>query len=73
MGTRTDSKALLLAIVTQDLTPKIQAHEIIKNIVHFIDGGGGGKPEIAQAGGKKPKRLEQALEGDYKIIANLQN
>ena len=73
LGTRTDSKALLLAIVTQDLTPKIQANEIIKNIVHFIDGGGGGKPEMAQAGGKKPKRLEQALEGVYKIIANLQN
>jgi len=73
LGTRTDSKALLLAIVTQDLTPKIQANEIIKNIVHFIDGGGGGKPEMAQAGGKKPKRLKQALEGVYKIIANLQN
>jgi len=41
--------------------------------VHFIDGGGGGKPEMAQAGGKKPKRLKQALEGVYKIIANLQN
>ncbi|MCK4426433.1 MAG: alanine--tRNA ligase, partial [Deltaproteobacteria bacterium] len=68
IGSRTDSKALLLVLVTKDLTDRLHAGNMIKQIAQMIGGGGGGSPEIAQAGGPKPERLEEALEAVYDII-----
>jgi len=68
IGSRAGSKALLLVLVTKDLTDRLHAGNMIKQVAKMIGGGGGGSPEMAQAGGPKPKRLEEALEAVYDII-----
>jgi alanyl-tRNA synthetase len=69
LGTARGARALLLAAVTQDLTKKYHAGEIIKRIAPLIGGGGGGKPDLAQAGGKDPTRLREALEAVYQLVS----
>ena len=61
-------KATLLAAVTDDLTAKIGAGEILKQIAPIIDGGGGGRPNMAQAGGKKPDKLDEAIAKAAEVI-----
>ncbi|RPI49064.1 MAG: alanine--tRNA ligase, partial [Deltaproteobacteria bacterium] len=68
IGSRTSNKALLLVLVTKDLTDWLHAGNIIKQVAKMIGGGGGGSSEMAQAGGPKPERLEEALEAVYDII-----
>ncbi len=69
LGTRRGDRALLLVAVTQDLAPRYPAGNIIKRIAPLIGGGGGGKPELAQAGGKQPEKLPEALEAVFEIVA----
>jgi alanyl-tRNA synthetase len=68
IGSQADSKALLLVLVTKDLTDRLHAGNMIKQVARMIGGGGGGRPEMAQAGGPKPERLEEALEAVYDIV-----
>ncbi|MFQ5668050.1 MAG: alanine--tRNA ligase [Candidatus Binatia bacterium] len=69
LGTTRGERALLLAAVTRDLIPKYHAGHIIKRLAPLIGGGGGGKPELAQAGGKEPARLREALEVVYQLVS----
>jgi alanyl-tRNA synthetase len=69
LGTPSGERALLLAAVTKDLTQRVHAGEIIKRIAPLIGGGGGGKPDLAQAGGKNPAGLKEALEAVYQIVS----
>ncbi|HAW59884.1 MAG TPA: alanine--tRNA ligase [Actinobacteria bacterium] len=56
-------KAMLVSAVTSDLVGDgFHAGEILKEIAPLVGGGGGGKPELAQAGGKHPEKIPQALE-----------
>ncbi|HDD35738.1 MAG TPA: alanine--tRNA ligase [Candidatus Desulfofervidus auxilii] len=71
LGTRSDEKVVLLAMVTKDLINKIKANEILKQIAPLIGGGGGGKPDMAQAGGKYPDKLPQALAAVYALIERM--
>ena len=71
LGTRSDDKVVLLAMVTKNLTNRIQANEIIKQIAPLIGGGGGGRPDMAQAGGKYPEKLYKALKAVYDIVEKL--
>lgn len=61
LGAVTDEKVALVVGVTKDLTTKIQAGTLIKRIAAEVGGSGGGRPELAQAGGKDPAKLDQAL------------
>ncbi|MBU5635844.1 alanine--tRNA ligase [Geomonas sp. Red69] len=61
-------KANLLVAVTSDLTSRWKAGDIIKAIAPIVGGNGGGKPELAQAGGSKPENLAEALEAVYRIV-----
>ena len=57
-----DGKATLIAGVTDDLTKKgLKAGDIVKEIAPIVDGGGGGQPHLAQAGGKSPEKITDAL------------
>ena len=56
-----DGKVALLVAVTADLTSKIKAGDIIKNIAPIVGGTGGGRPDLAQAGGRDPSKLDEAL------------
>ncbi len=55
-------------MVTSDLTDRISAHELIGKIASLVDGGVGGKPDMAEAGGKDPSRLSEALEETYRVV-----
>ena len=56
-----EGKVALLVAVTPDLTSKIKAGDIIKNIAPIVGGTGGGRPDLAQAGGRDPSKLDEAL------------
>ena len=62
LGSRSEGKAMLLCIVTKDLTKRYHAGNIIKAVAPVVGGSGGGRPDMAQAGGQKPEFLEKALE-----------
>jgi alanyl-tRNA synthetase len=68
LGTRNDGKAFLLVGVTKDLSKKFHAGNIVKELAPLIGGGGGGKPDMAQAGGNKPENLDAALKKVFEII-----
>jgi alanyl-tRNA synthetase len=68
LGFTEGEKATLLAGVTDDLTAKIGAADLLKQISPLIDGGGGGRPNMAQAGGKKPEKIDEALAKAAQII-----
>jgi alanyl-tRNA synthetase len=68
LGCADGVKANLLAAVTADLTVRWKAGDIIKTLAPIIGGNGGGRPELAQAGGTKPENLDEALAAAYKII-----
>ena len=57
-----DEKPLVVAAISPDLVERdFHAGELVKTIAKIIGGGGGGKPSLAQAGGKDPARVEEAL------------
>ncbi len=62
LGGIAQSKAHLIAGVTKDLTQQIQANALIKVAAELVDGKGGGRPDMAQAGGTNPDKLSDALE-----------
>jgi alanyl-tRNA synthetase len=64
-----DSKVMLLASVTDDLIKQgIKAGDIVKEIAPMVGGGGGGRPQMAQAGGKDPSKLDAALAEATNLI-----
>ena len=63
-----DGKVALLVAVTPDLTAKIKAGDIIKNIAPIVGGTGGGRPDLAQAGGRDPSKLDEALNKVAKLV-----
>ena len=63
LGTvESDSKVTLVAGVSREIQGKIQAGSWVKDVAPLVGGGGGGKPDMAQAGGKTPETLPAALE-----------
>jgi alanyl-tRNA synthetase len=63
LGTTQEGKVSLIAAVTPDLTGKIKAGELVNHVASQVGGKGGGKPDLAQAGGTQPEHLSAALEG----------
>jgi len=62
IGMESDGKATLLAAVTDDLVARgIKAGDIIKDIAPIVGGSGGGRPQLAQAGGKDVTKIDQAI------------
>jgi alanyl-tRNA synthetase len=69
LGFEDDGRATLLAGVTDDLVTKgLKAGDIVREIAPIVDGGGGGRPQMAQAGGKNPKRIGEALARAGEVI-----
>ncbi|MQM72739.1 alanine--tRNA ligase [uncultured Pseudoramibacter sp.] len=69
-GKADTDKANLIATATKDIVKKgFHAGQLIKQIAKTVGGGGGGRPDMAQAGGKKPAALDQALAQAENIIA----
>jgi alanyl-tRNA synthetase len=62
VGSVADGKVALLVAVTPDLTGRIKAGDIIRQLAPMVGGSGGGRPDFAQAGGREPAGLDAALE-----------
>ena len=61
LGTVADGKVSLIAAVTSDLTARIKAGELVNFVATQVGGKGGGKADMAMAGGSQPQRLPEAL------------
>ena len=61
LGSVKDDKVNLVAAVSKDLTPRFNAGKLIQEVARAVGGGGGGRPDLAQAGGKDPSKLDAAL------------
>ena len=62
LGTETEGKVTLLAAVTTDLLSRVSADDLARVMAPVVGGRGGGKPDLAQAGGKDPGGIDAALE-----------
>jgi alanyl-tRNA synthetase len=63
-----ESKVNLVASVTQDLTRRYHAGNIIRELARMLGGGGGGRPDFAQAGGNEPANIDAALKRAEELI-----
>ena len=57
--------------MTPDLTTRIKAGQIVKEIAPIVGGGGGGRPDFAEAGGKQPERIDEMLAASEVTVSNL--
>lgn len=69
LGANIGGKATLLVTVSGDLVGRFSAGSLIREMAPIIGGSGGGKPEMAQAGGSNPDKLSAALEKIYTLIS----
>ena len=73
LASENDGKAGLVVSVSKDLTAKIQAGRIVKELAPIIGGGGGGRPDFAEAGGKDPSRIDELLSKAPDVVRALLN
>jgi alanyl-tRNA synthetase len=66
-----DGKVALIAAVTKDLTGKLDAGKIVKQAATYVEGSGGGRKDLAEAGGKNPSKLDESLQAVPGIIASM--
>ena len=70
LGSAAGAKAMLIVVVTSDLADRYHAGNIIKEIAAEVGGRGGGRPDMAQAGGSQPDNIDKALEKAYQVIGS---
>ena len=68
LGSVSDGKVSLVAAVTKDLTHKLDAGKIVKQAAAIVEGSGGGRKDLAEAGGKNPAKLDESLQAVPAII-----
>ena len=71
LGSATNGSVALIVGVTKDLTQKIQAGKVIGKVAEKVGGKGGGRPDLAEAGGKNPEALDAALGESYAVVESM--
>jgi alanyl-tRNA synthetase len=71
LGSATDGKVTLLTAVTKDLVDRVPANSLIQKLAPIVGGKGGGKADLAQAGGKDPEKLDDALDSAPEALRQL--
>ena len=71
IGSVADGKVALIVGVTKDLTDRVPAGKVIAQVAKAVGGSGGGRPDMAEAGGKNPEALDEALSGAYGVVDSL--
>jgi alanyl-tRNA synthetase len=71
LGSASDGNVSLIVGVTKDLTSRIQAGKVIGPVAQKVGGKGGGRPDLAEAGGKDAAALDAALDAVYGIVETL--
>jgi alanyl-tRNA synthetase len=71
LGSVSDGKVAIIVGVTKDLTGRVQAGKIVGKVAQRVGGSGGGRPDMAEAGGKDPQALDSALSASYGVVEEL--
>jgi alanyl-tRNA synthetase len=71
VGSASNGNVSLIAGVTKDLTSRIQAGKVVGAVAEKVGGKGGGRPDLAEAGGKNPEALDSALADVYNVVESL--
>jgi alanyl-tRNA synthetase len=71
LATAADSNVAIISAVTKDLTSKVHAGKLVGSVAAAVGGKGGGRPDMAEAGGSKPEALSAALEQVYTTIEGM--
>ncbi len=71
LGTAEDGKVALVTGVTKDLTRRLHAGKIVQELAREVGGSGGGRPDLAEAGGKDTQALEKAIAHVYEIVERM--
>jgi alanyl-tRNA synthetase len=71
LGRETDGKVSIIVRVSDDLTGKVKAGNVIKEIVPIVGGKGGGRPDMAEGGGTEPSKLSEAIDASYGVIEKM--
>ena len=71
IASASDGKVQIVVSVTADLTSRIKAGQIVKEIAPIVGGGGGGRPDFAEAGGKQPEKIDEMLAAAESVVARL--
>ena len=71
VGANAGGKATIVATVAKGATSRIKAGDLIRPVAKVVGGSGGGRPDMAQAGGPDPSKLDEALESVYAEAAKL--
>jgi len=71
LGTAADGKVSLVAGVTKDLTGRVKAGEIVNEAAKIVGGKGGGRPDMAMAGGNTPESLPEAISQVKQYLASI--
>jgi alanyl-tRNA synthetase len=70
LGSVEDGKVQFVVGVTKDLTARIKAGDVVKQVAAQAGGGGGGRPEFATGGGTQPAKLGAALQHAFTVVEN---
>ncbi len=71
LGGEINGKAALLALVGKDLTGRVKAGQLVARVAAIVGGKGGGRPDMAQAGGSMPDKLPEAIKAVPQIVSEL--
>jgi alanyl-tRNA synthetase len=71
LGSASNGNVALIVGVTKDLTSRVQAGKVVGQLAQKVGGKGGGRPDLAEAGGKDASALDAALDGAYAVVGGL--
>ena len=73
IGRSEEGKVGIIVRVSDDLTSRVKAGDIIREIAPIVGGRGGGKPDMAEGGGTEPAKLSEAIDAAYTVIEKMLN
>ena len=71
LASAADGKVQIVVAVTPDLIGRVKAGQIVKEIAPIVGGGGGGRPDFAEAGGKQPDKIDEMLDATRAVVEKL--
>jgi alanyl-tRNA synthetase len=71
LASENGGKVALVVSVSKDLTERVHAGKVVKAIAPIVGGGGGGRPDFAQAGGRQPERIDVLLAESRTVVAGM--
>ena len=66
-----DGKVALIVSVSKDLTDRVHAGRVVKAVAPIVGGGGGGRPDFAEAGGRQPARIDALLAESRRVVSGM--